>query len=310
LGLRLEDDWVWDFWIADSTDSYHVFYLHAPRSLVDPELRHVHATVGHAVSPDLRSWTVLDDALGPGAEGSWDDVAPWTGSVVRHEGEWYMFYTGATRTDGKIVQRVGAATSPDLATWSKLPGPLFQADRRWYEVLEDGDWFEEVWRDPWVFATDDGGFHALVTARAKDGPVDGRGVVGHAVSRDLLNWEVRPPLSRPGEFGHVEVIQTVTMNSEHLLVFSSDVARVSAKRRQRIGQEPGDVTYLVRAPGPLGPFDLTTARRALPPSLYSGRVVRQRDGSWTWLAFRNRDERGLFVGELSDPIPFDSPGLA
>ena len=33
--LRLPDKWVWDFWLARSGDHHHVFFLQAPRSLVD-----------------------------------------------------------------------------------------------------------------------------------------------------------------------------------------------------------------------------------------------------------------------------------
>ena len=51
--LRLEDHWVWDSWIADDGDLYHLFFLQAPRSLVDPGKRHTAATVGHATSRDL-----------------------------------------------------------------------------------------------------------------------------------------------------------------------------------------------------------------------------------------------------------------
>ena len=52
--LRLEDDWVWDSWIADAGDLYHLFFLKAPRALEDPGLRHTAATIGHATSAGLR----------------------------------------------------------------------------------------------------------------------------------------------------------------------------------------------------------------------------------------------------------------
>ena len=75
-------------------DEHHVFYLQAPRALGGPELRHRHASVGHAVSRDLRDWRILRDALGPGAPGSWDDLAIWTGSAITRDRRWYMLYTG------------------------------------------------------------------------------------------------------------------------------------------------------------------------------------------------------------------------
>jgi beta-fructofuranosidase len=74
VGLRFVDRWIWDFWFADDGTDRHVFYLQAPRSLGRPELRHRNATIGHAVSTDLRTWEVLPDVLGPGPAGRFDDL--------------------------------------------------------------------------------------------------------------------------------------------------------------------------------------------------------------------------------------------
>jgi beta-fructofuranosidase len=38
--------------------------------------------------------------------------------------------------------------------------------------------------------------------------------------------------------------------------------------------------------------------------LYSGKLVRTRDGGWVLMGFIH-DVDGAFVGEISDPIPFD-----
>src|SRR5215213_10289021 len=111
MTLRLAERWLWDFWFAQEGGDVHVFYLQAPRSLGDQELRHHSATIGHAVSRDLRVWRVLPDALGPGDPGAFDDLATWTGSVLRHRGRWHLFYTGVARAEDGRVQRVGHATS-------------------------------------------------------------------------------------------------------------------------------------------------------------------------------------------------------
>ena len=73
--FALPDDWVWDFWLADDGRQYHLFFLHAPKSLGDPDARHYHASIGHAVSTDLATWTRLDDALGHGRPGDFDELA-------------------------------------------------------------------------------------------------------------------------------------------------------------------------------------------------------------------------------------------
>jgi len=61
----------------------------------------------------------------------------------------------------------------------------------------------------------------LLTARANYGSPDDRGVIGHGTSRDLLEWEVQPPLSQPGQgFGQLEVPQFEVIDSRPVLFFS------------------------------------------------------------------------------------------
>jgi hypothetical protein len=60
--VRLPGHWIWDFWFAVDGDDLHIFFLHAPRDLGHPDLRHGHAKIGHAVSRDLHTWEVLPTA--------------------------------------------------------------------------------------------------------------------------------------------------------------------------------------------------------------------------------------------------------
>jgi beta-fructofuranosidase len=221
--LRLPSAWTWDFWLADDGGRYHLFFLFAPRALQDEQRRHRRAAIGHAVSDDLRRWVQVGDVVAASPAPAFDDLATWTGSVVRgHDGRWWLFYTGATLVDDQIRQTIGAATSTDLDVWRKHPAsPLVTADDRWYERLGGGIWPEEAWRDPWVLADPDGdGWHMLITARANHGPVENRGVIGHAVSPDLQRWEVWPPLSKPGSgFNYLECPQVATVEDRHVLLF-------------------------------------------------------------------------------------------
>ena len=153
MPLRLPNRWIWDFWLARDGEDYHVFYLQAPRTLGDPELRHFNASIGHAVSRDLREWCPLPDALRPGPPGAWDDHAVWAGCVIRYDGLWHMFYTGVhTSEDDLIEQRVGLATSTDLENWRKHPdNPLIESDPHYYSRRDLGTLGpERVWRDPCV----------------------------------------------------------------------------------------------------------------------------------------------------------------
>ena len=182
--LRLEDAWIWDSWIADDGERYHLFFLKAPRALEDPSLRHTAAIIGHASSLDLVDWTVHEDALLPDAKG-WDDLALWTGSVQRGEdGVWRMYYTALSTVPGHGVkdQRIGLAESDDLSAWRRVGDrPLLDPDPRWYRTI-DGT-ASETWRDPFVFPDPGGdGWHMLITARDPDAPRFYDGVLAHARS--------------------------------------------------------------------------------------------------------------------------------
>lgn len=301
--LELPSSWVWDYWLADDGERYHLFFLKASRALLDPDRRHWRATVGHAVSVDLRQWTEVADALVPSDGPAFDDLAIWTGSVVRApDGTWRMFYTGVDRAHSGRIQRIGVAASPDLHTWQRVgAGPVTEPDSRWYELLADGRWRQEAWRDPWVYADPGGeGWHMLVTARANEGDSADRGVVGHARSRDLASWTVAAPLSRPGAgFGHLEVPQVATVEGRPVLLFSCETADLAPRRR---AAGAGGV-WAVNLGAPTGPVDVAAAYRVLDESLYVGRLVEDRGGRWQMLAFRNREPGGGFGGAIVDPMP-------
>jgi sucrose-6-phosphate hydrolase SacC (GH32 family) len=302
--LRLVDSWLWDFWLADDGDRYHLFFLFAARALEDERRRHGQAAIGHAVSRDLRGWDHLGGAVAASPAPAFDDLATWTGSVVRDgDGRWWLFYTGVTLVGGKFLQTIGAATSTDLKVWDKQPGsPLVTADERWYERLGGGEWHEEAWRDPWVFADPDGdGWHMLITARANHGPDDDRGVIGHAHSPDLRHWEVRPPLSKPGSgFGHIECPQLASVDGRMALVFSCLDTQFSAARRGT--GATGGILY-VPVDSPTGPFEIAAARPLTDDAFYCGRLIDDRSGQPVLLAFHYHDPSRQFVGELSDPMP-------
>ena len=302
--LRLDDSWLWDFWLADDGDHYHLFFLFAPRALEEERLRHGRAAIGHAVSPDLRTWVRLGDVVAASPAPAFDDLATWTGSVIRGDDEvWRLFYTGVTIVDGKYLQTVGAATSTDLEVWRKDPAsPLVTADDRWYERLGAGEWHEEAWRDPWVLRDPGGdGWHMLITARANTGPDDDRGVIGHSHSPDLQRWEVRPPLSKPGSgFGHIECPQVATVEDQLVLVFSCLDPQFSAARRGT--GATGGILY-VPIDSPTGPFDIAAARPLTSDAYYCGRLVNDRSGQPVLLAFHYYDQTRQFRGELADPMP-------
>ncbi|GAB3095462.1 glycosyl hydrolase family 32 [Isoptericola nanjingensis] len=302
MSHALSDAWTWDMWFADDGDCYHAFYLKASRALGDPDRRHFYVTVGHAVSSDLHTWHEVADALIASDQPAFDDFTTWTGSVVKDpDGVWRMFYTGTTRSENATVQRIGVATSSDLYTWTKAGADaLCEADPRWYEKYDGVSWPDEAWRDPWVFSDGDE-WHMLITARAREGDTDDRGVIGHATSPDLTTWTVQAPLSKPGAgFGHLEVPQLATVDGRQVLVFSSLHGELTRARRDA-GERGG--VWSVPVDSATGPYDIAAATRLTDESLYAGRLLQDRDGAWWLFAFHHVDADGAFVGSLSDPMP-------
>jgi beta-fructofuranosidase len=307
MSLKLADKWLWDFWFARDGSDYHVFYLQAPNTLKHEAKRHFNVSVGHAVSKDLKEWTVLEDALKPSDDpNAFDNYTTWTGSIIKHENLWYMFYTGSMKQDKGLIQRIGLATSKDLIHWKKhSAAPLIEADANYYEVLDLESWHDQAWRDPWVFQDEAGLFHAYITARVKDGAADARGVIGHAVSENLLEWQVLPPVTEAGDFGHMEVPQLVEIEGKYYLLFSVGHGQYSKARKARGTNKQTGTHYLV-SDNPFGPYKYLTDDFLSGDehgTLYSGKLIQDAKGAWQFLAFKNSSKHSEFIGELSDPIP-------
>jgi len=296
--LRLPDKWIWDSWFVRDGDTFHALYLHASRALGNPDLRHVHPMVGHAISKDLTNWEVVRDALIVSEPPAFDSYTTWTGSVVRDDdGVWWMFYTG-TDIDAKgNRQTIGAATSRDLMTWEKLSTkPMVVADPTWYEEFErDG---EQSWRDPWVFQfPGDPEWHMLITARGLGEHENGRGVMGHATSPNLHDWTVQPPLSAPGAgFDHLEVFQFEVVDGVPVVLFCCDLDKLRGDRRT---SDDGVFSCVVNAD--LSDVDFCNSV-LFDDTIYAARLIQDQHGEWFIIGFVNHPN-GEFVGELCDPIP-------
>lgn len=303
MALKLPGQWVWDSWFAFDGEQHHVFYLQASRALGNPERRHRNVSVGHAISKDLKNWTVVADALAPSESPAADSWTTWTGSVVREDnGTWRMFYTGTSREDKGLRQTVCVATSSDLMTWTKAEQlPIVAADARWYKTLAAG--FEhEPFRDPWVFKLPgDTDWTMLTTAGSIESTSrSDEAVMGVAKSADLINWQVQPPLGKPGQgFGETEVFQFEIVDGVPIILFCCGPMWISAERKA--AGEVGGLYSLSVAPD-LSDIDFNRARLFPDTSLYASRLVQHTDGGWNLIAFINQVD-GQFVGELCDPIP-------
>jgi beta-fructofuranosidase len=309
MPLVLPDRWLWDFWLAQDGADWHVFFLQAPRSLGDPELRHRNATVGHAVSRDLRHWRELPTAFAPSEGPAFDDWTTWTGSVVRNaNGGWHLFYTGTTHADDGFYQRIGHAVSDDLSAWTRVgSGPCLDLNGSEYEEYLPSVWHDRAFRDPFVIRDPDGdGWFMYFTAR-----VPGRaepnagGAIGFATSPDLRNWTLRPPVFAGHLFGQMEVPQVFSVGSRWYMLFSTSAFHWSSRYRELNPEAPVSGTHYLIADHPRGPWTVAPGPffdGAMPNRRYSGKIVETAEGL-VYLAFVDPALPDALAGCLTDPIP-------
>ncbi len=307
MAFDLSDKWVWDFWFAVDDTDYHLFYLQADKKL-HPDERHWNVSVGHAVSNNLNDWKILPDAIAPSTyenncDEAGDTKTTWTGSIIKVEDIWYLYYTGGQKSEDGLIQRICLATSKDLITWEKhSANPLISADPHWYDKYNIDHWHDESWRDPWVFKDrEEHLYHMLVTCRVNQGDPAGRGAIGYASSRDLVHWEAGPPIFAPGLFGEMEVPQVECIGN-HYYLFCSVSVKYHVSRN-----DPNPQTGLkyFRGISPLGPFSSENSGflgEDTIGSLYAGKVIQGPDHQWYFMAFRNADSDGNFIGGICSPI--------
>ena len=196
----------WDFWMIQRGDLLHSFYLSRPRpgAEADPDALD---WIGHATSDNLFDWHERDPAIPPGYAGAFDDMKPWTGHIIEHEGRYRLYYTGRSRAEQGRIQRTMMATSADLYSWTKHPVPVMGPDSRWYVTEQKPDEMGGVgWRDPVIVRDESSGwFHAFIATYTSDGDFAERGCVGHARSRDLISWEILAPAFAPRRYATIEV---------------------------------------------------------------------------------------------------------
>lgn len=267
---------------------YHLFHLVLPN----------HDFVAHAVSNDCFTWRRVENAIHLGDPGSFDDSMLWTTHVTEHpyrQGWWRMFYTGLSRRDHGVKQRIGMAESNDLYRWHKtpvnwqdrrselpyeLPGrppqPPFPYDPHSCFPLGPAPEFYESdpkegrhwvsFRDPFYYREGDRGF-LLTAGRVAEGPVVRRGCV--AVMEEVApnRFVARPSLHHPGLYDDVEVPNLLRQDGEYYLLGS---IREDAKVRY------WHTTEIKK------PWRSHSDNVLLPSGNYAGRICRDDKG---WLLF-------------------------
>ena len=307
----IADKWLWDSWYAKDGDTFHGYFLQAPKSLIDPDARHLNATQRHAVSKDLVTWQDLGTTFEPQRNGAaWDDSTTWTGSVLKGEdGLWHLFYTGTCKAEASLYQRIGHATSTDLHNWTRvgdglcldLTGP--NADC--YEAEHaKGFWHDRAMRDPWVMKDPTGpGWLMYFTARvpgvreANDG-----GAVGFATSPDLMTWTLQPPVFR-GSYGQLEVPQVFQVGKLWYCLFCTASVHWSEHTQATSTSAPVTGTHYLIGETPRGPWRVAPGflDGAEPCRRYAARIVEGPQGL-VIMGFADGG-KDVFGGHIMDPEP-------
>jgi len=143
----------------------------------------------------------------PASAGALDDMQHWTGDVVEHDGKVYLFYTARSSREDGLVQRIMTAQSSDFVHWTRSTVPVMVADPRWYLTEAIPERANTVsWRDPKiVWDADRRMWHAFLAADEAVGRFASRACIAHAISADLVHWEIQPPVFAPRRYACLEV---------------------------------------------------------------------------------------------------------
>jgi beta-fructofuranosidase len=148
----------------------HIFFQHNPNAPVWGDIHR-----GHAVSHDLIQWKPLPIALGPWTN-SPDQDGVWNGSIIEHQGTFYLFYTGVPMLR-PLRQTQCLAYSQDLVNWNKYEhNPVIPAPP---------SGVGECFRDPHVFRSED----RWLMLVGSEQPGRKGGLILLYQSRDLANWD-------------------------------------------------------------------------------------------------------------------------
>jgi hypothetical protein len=234
-----EGMWIWDNWFVQEGARWHAFYLELPKA-VGIERRWTgndfYKHVGHAISEDLVTWHDAGPAL-VALSGTWNDRHIATGSIIGHDGRWWMLFTGR----GQKGDGVGLAVSDDLMTWKTESQPLFPLIGG--GAMESASAFESPWEgrmqrwvgisDPFVYpAPINDWFYLVLCARVLGAPIEESGCLALMRSRDLRAWEPAGIMAWPHFFERMETPQLWQRKGQWYLSFGGVLNKPWAEKNR------------------------------------------------------------------------------
>jgi hypothetical protein len=231
-GIILDEDFPWiddedddiadHTWIRDPGGVYHLFFQTEDHGLG--------SRIEHYISHDLQSLEYAGPALFKSRDG-WDSHGLWAPHVIKNGNTYYMFYTGVDGPGGDPLtkQRIGLATSTDLAIWTRVPinncpgsvgdGCIYECDECWTTWGDEPGSFNQQCRDPFV-TWDPAGMRWIMFLTAKS--TGQFGIVTVAHSDNLIDWTGTGFIEATGRLETGILGQTTGGQAENPFVMSRD----------------------------------------------------------------------------------------
>lgn len=261
--LRHKNNYIGDTWYYVKGDSVHCYYLTCPNTIE----RHTAWDIGHAVSKDLINWSHHHIVVEKGKPGEWDDICLATGSILKHNDRYYMAYTAKWN---KPDVAAGLAVSDDLYIWEKTGAPITQIDEKFYERVGSGARKISHWRDPFLFKHDGYVYHGICASK-NNGPLDARGTVGLARTKDMESWEVVAPPIIEEVAAELECPQIRPFGNGYILLFSSFAELFSKALQEEMGEENlPNTCYAMYSDNIFGPY-IFKGRTPIMPADFPGK---------------------------------------
>ena len=133
--------------ITNSGSSYGINGIGNPRVIMENGLYKMWyknlenngiSTISYAISNDGISWEKVGDGpvINLGEQGSWDAGAVTTGPIIKENGMYKMYYSGAV--EAHKPWQIGLAISSDGINWEKYPNPVINSGDGWdYSIGAD-----------------------------------------------------------------------------------------------------------------------------------------------------------------------------
>ena len=298
---------LWDSWLIKDNNKFHIFYLQAAPSK-DPKERHdSYITIGHAVSDDLTHWKELPVALRPGESDSWDNLALWTGSVIKKDGKYFIFYTGRNKNaDKKWIQKIGLAISYDLIKWDKSKNnPILEA-QKYYYIDNQKNKLGKIgaWRDPFVLQDPKSHkYYMTISAREKNKGREYNGCVAIAESNNLVDWKILPPIFSPGIYDEIETTQVIFHKGFCYLFFSTHASNYEPEFAEINGSFGGlHCYYSKNLLGGYKPVNNNGVVLGNEDEMYDVRLLHDKSDDFFGIGWLNKTRKEKFSGKLTLPL--------